>query len=111
MPFPAALIGKASMKRNPDAVARSVTLLDYHFVCPMPRSIVPSRLVAWCQEHIEHGWLLQFPRKGMPTFKTTVLLFSDYEDCVRFRDHYCYNDKYNKRPHEADYMQALGDNE
>ncbi|SFP66367.1 hypothetical protein SAMN04488241_1055 [Sphingomonas rubra] len=97
-------------KLNRDHAARSLTLFDFHFVCPMPRSIVPSRLVAWCNENVEHGWLMQFPRKGMPTFATTVFLFSDYDDCVRFRDQYCYTDKYHKRPHEDDYMQALADN-
>lgn len=98
-------------KRSPEHVARSMTLFDFHFVVPMPRSVVPSALVRWCNENIEHGWLMQFPRRGMPTFKTSVFLFSDYEDCVRFRDHYCYDDKYHKRPHESDYMDALGENE
>lgn len=87
-----------------------VSLVDYHFVVPMPRGELPSRVIAWCRENVEYGWLVQFPAMGQPTWKNTVLLFEAEPDLVAFRGHYCYDMKYHKRPHEGDWIDNLGDN-
>lgn len=86
------------------------SLVDFHFVCPIPRGVLPSRIYEWCRENCEFGWLVQLPRMGQVTFKNTVLLFEAEDDMTRFRDHYCFKTVFHKRPHEADFMDALGDN-
>lgn len=87
------------------------TLIDYHFVVPMPRAVVPSAIFAWCRENCTYGWLIQLPRMGQPSWKNTVLLFEAEDDMAAFRDHYCYDQRYHKRPHEGDWIDALGENE
>lgn len=86
------------------------TLIDFHFVVPMPRAVTPSRIVEWCRTNCQYGWLMQLPRMGQPTWKNTVLLFESEDEMSAFRDHYCFDAKYHKRPHEGDWLDALGDN-
>lgn len=86
-------------------------LCNYHHVQPMPRALLASRMSAWCEEYCEYGWLIQYPRRGVPSFKDTVVLFETFSDLERFRDQYCFDDKYHKRPHERDWSDTIMDNE
>lgn len=91
--------------------ATAKSLVDFHYLCPMPRAVLPSRLNKWLVENIEHGWFIQFPRRGTPSFRDTVVVFEDYEDMLRFRDKYCFKTAFDKRPHEADWEAAVQNNE
>ncbi len=86
------------------------SLVDYHFVVPMPRGVAPSVIIAWCRENTQYGWLMQMPAMGQPTFKNTVLLFESEDEMSAFRDQFCFDKRYHKRPHEADWADGLGDN-
>jgi hypothetical protein len=88
----------------------AVSLVDYHFICPIPRAVLPSRIIAWCREHCSHGWLMQMPRMGMPTWKNTVILFESETEMAAFRDHYCFNAKYHQRLNGDQWLDQLGDN-
>lgn len=87
------------------------SLLDFHYVCPMPSAVLPSRLSAWLEENCELGWYIQFPRMGLPSFKNTVVVFQNFDDMNRYREHYCFKTVFHKRPHEADWSDAVLDNE
>lgn len=86
-------------------------LLNYHYVVPMPRALLPSRIIEWCKANCEHGWLIQLPRMGMASWRNTVLLFEDDKEMAAFRDQYCFDQRYHKRPHEGDWLDATDRNE
>lgn len=86
------------------------SLMDYNHVCPLPKAVLPSRLSKWAEENVQGGWFIQYPIMGHATFKTAVIVFQDFEDCELFRNQYCFDTKYHKPTHRADYDETLGDN-
>lgn len=91
---------------------RPKTLYDYHHVVPLPRGVLPSRVIAFCKENCEEGWVIHWPAKGIATYKNTVIVFQSESDLTTFRDAYCFDAKHHKQPHEADWeASVLGDDD
>lgn len=78
--------------------------MSFHYACPLPRATLPSTISKWCRDNCVDHWLIQFPRRGEPSFMNTVVLFAAEEDAVLFRMKYCFDGRYHLRPSEGDWQ-------